>query len=114
MANLSKLHLSLLGDLAPAPVVVSSLHKKATQWGRRPCAYQKVQAQPVHPLSPPQSAPGACSYRGSKTRRSVPEGPGPFAPPSIRTRGFEGGRGRRHRPFPYQKVQLLPMSSRSC
>eukprot|EP00965_Chrysotila_dentata_P054225 1799386-Pleurochrysis_carterae.AAC.1 len=32
----------------------------------------------------------------------------------IRREVFLGGRGRRHRPLPYQKVQLLSVSSRSC
>eukprot|EP00965_Chrysotila_dentata_P029333 974534-Pleurochrysis_carterae.AAC.1 len=65
------------------------------------------------PQSPPQSVSEACSPRGSEPRGSVPEGPGPFVPPPNRARGFEGGEGSRHRPLPYQKVQLLQVSSRS-
>eukprot|EP00965_Chrysotila_dentata_P230231 6197655-Pleurochrysis_carterae.AAC.1 len=91
----------------PALEVVG--HERITQLGRRPCPYQKVQAQPI---SPPQSVPVACSSRVSETRRSVPEGPGLFAPRPIRTRGVEGGRERSHHPLPYQKVKLLPMPSR--
>eukprot|EP00965_Chrysotila_dentata_P005665 186501-Pleurochrysis_carterae.AAC.1 len=98
----------------PAPALVVVVHERVTQWGRRPCMYQKVQAQPIPLLSPPQSVPEACSsQRVSETRRSVPDGAGPFAPPPIRTRGSEGGREGRHHPLPYQKVQLLPMFSRS-
>eukprot|EP00965_Chrysotila_dentata_P195517 6177038-Pleurochrysis_carterae.AAC.2 len=101
MVKSPKRHLLLPEQPAPARVVV--VRERATRWGRPPCPYQKVQAQPVPPLSPPQLASRACSSRGSETRRSVPEGPGPFAPSPVRTRDFEGGRGRRHRPLPYQK-----------
>eukprot|EP00965_Chrysotila_dentata_P119911 3965850-Pleurochrysis_carterae.AAC.2 len=111
MAKSLKPHLSPLTLPAPALVVVG--HERITQWGHRPCPYKKVQAQPIPPQSPPQSTPGACSSRDSETRRSVPEGPGTFVPPPNRTRGFEGGGERRHHPLPYQKVRLLPVSSRS-
>eukprot|EP00965_Chrysotila_dentata_P038456 1277980-Pleurochrysis_carterae.AAC.1 len=48
------------------------------------------------PQSPLQSASGACPSRDSDTRRSVPEGSGPFVPPPNGTRGFEGGKEREH------------------
>eukprot|EP00965_Chrysotila_dentata_P001020 33427-Pleurochrysis_carterae.AAC.2 len=85
-----------------------------TQWRRQPCLYQKVQAQPIPPLGPPQSVSETCSHRDSETRRSVPEGPGPFVPPPNRARGFEGGKERGHRPLLHQKVRSLSVLSRSC
>eukprot|EP00965_Chrysotila_dentata_P250427 6209441-Pleurochrysis_carterae.AAC.1 len=110
-AKSPKQHLSPLALPAPALEVVN--HERITQWGRWPCPHQKVHAQPIPPQSPPQSVPEVCSFRGSEIRRSVPAGPGPFVPSPNRTRDFESGKERRHHPLPHQKVQLLPMSSRS-
>eukprot|EP00965_Chrysotila_dentata_P259653 6213629-Pleurochrysis_carterae.AAC.2 len=47
------------------------------------------------PLSPPQSAPEACSSRGSETRRSVPEGPGPLRSSSHLDERFRGRQGKK-------------------
>eukprot|EP00965_Chrysotila_dentata_P085956 2836320-Pleurochrysis_carterae.AAC.2 len=111
-AMLLKLLLSPPALFAPALEVVG--HERITQWEASAVSVPEGTGTADTPSEPSQSVPEACSSRVSETQRSVPEGPDPFAPPPIKTRGFEGGKEREHRPLLHQKVRSISVLSRFC